>query len=387
MKALVITSVASMIEQFLYSSVNLLREMGYEVVVACNFSDGNTCNERQINNLKNRLTRDGVDYREISFSRNIKQIGSHIKSYKQVKALLDEGFNIIHCHSPIGGLITRLAIGRDHKEKVIYTAHGFHFYKGAPLLNWLLFFPIEYFASFRTDVLITINKDDYIIAKKRLHSRKTEYIPGVGIDTVKIADNKPSREKREAIKGMLGISNAYTMLLSIGELNRNKNHIAVINALGKIHRDYPQYEWKYVICGIGPLEGFLRREAEKQNISKQVVFAGYREDAWDLIYCADLFIHPSLREGLSVALMEAIACECPVICSDIRGNWDIVDERMLFDPKNVDDIVNLLEPCLNGSHEVHTNYKNRITYNLRKLEKCKISNINEKMKRIYEISG
>ena len=146
-KALILASVASMIDQFNMSNIDILLSLGYEVHVACNFEQGNTCTKDKINQLKNKLEELNVKYYQIDFTRSVYNIFQDIKAYKQVKKIMVENkYKFIHCHSPIGGVIGRL-VCKNTKTKCIYTAHGFHFYKGAPLLNWLIYYPIEKWLS------------------------------------------------------------------------------------------------------------------------------------------------------------------------------------------------------------------------------------------------
>ena len=182
---LVLASVASMIDQFNIPNIKLLIEMGFHVDVACNFLNGSTCSDEKISQLKTKLNDMGVGIYQIDFARNAFNVKRNLKAFHQVLGLVKiNRYRFIHCHSPIGGLCGRLA-GHITHTKVIYTAHGFHFYKGAPLLNWLVYYPIEKFLSRYTDVLITINKEDFARAKT-FHAKKVEYIPGVGIDIDKI---------------------------------------------------------------------------------------------------------------------------------------------------------------------------------------------------------
>ena len=315
-----------MISQFNMGNIRLLQEMGYEVHVACSFKEGNTCDEKSIRELKKNLKEMHVEYFQIDFSRDMKNIGKHLKAYRQVMYLLRKnGYQFMHCHSPIGGVIGRLAAHKTH-TKAIYTAHGFHFYKGAPVKNWIMYFLIEWVCSFWTDVLITINKEDYAFARRHLHAKKTEYVPGVGIDMGKFSPKTLSAGERASMRAELGIGPEDKMLLSVGELNQNKNHGVVIRAMaelndGKIH---------YVIAGSGGLRAYLEGLSENLGLSSRVHLLGFRRDIAKLYQAADLYIHPSLREGLPVSVMEAIASGCSVICSDIRGNRELVGADALF---------------------------------------------------------
>lgn len=332
-RVLMLASVASMIDQFNMPNIQLLQELGYEVDVACNFQQGNTCSLERIEQLKRRLEQAGVQYYQIDFERRILNFKQHGRAYFQVKEILKrKPYEFIHCHSPIGGVIGRLA-GRAMKVKVIYTAHGFHFYQGAPVLNWLVFYPVEKWLSRYTDILITMNGQDYNRAVRKFRAKRVEYIHGVGIDSEKFSDQKVNIEQK---KESIGLSHDAFVLLSVGELNKNKNHSVIIRALAQLGNAKCQY----VICGKGEKQAELKQLAKKMGVDCQVHFLGFRTDVSELYASADIFLFPSKREGLPVALMEAMASGLPAVASRIRGNVDLVlDEETgyLVDTDHVED--------------------------------------------------
>ncbi len=316
-KALMIASMASMLRNFNLNNIRILRDLGYEVTLAANFRTEDSNSPESIQEFRQQMNKEGVLIRQIDFTRKIGNIKGHIKSYKQVQEFANENFDLIHCHSPICAAITRYVFRRK-PGKIIYTAHGFHFYKGAPLQNWLLYYPVEKWLSRYTDVLITINKEDYQRAKKKFHAKETKYIPGVGIDVEKIQAVQVDREKK---REELGIGKDDFLLLSVGELNKNKNHEVVIRAIAELRNP----KIKYAICGKGPLKEYLEELAEKLGVRNQLFLLGFRTDVIEICKSADVFVFPSKREGLSVALMEAMACGLPCVVSRIRGNVDLVN--------------------------------------------------------------
>ena len=194
-KVLIVTTIASMIKYFCMPLIDLLQKMGYEVQVACNFVDGNNISEEEIADFKKELTEKNVVFYQIPFSRKITDPKNY-QCYKQLKSIVKEQkFSFIHCHTPIASLIARL-VGRSTHTKVMYTAHGFHFFKGAPKKNWVLLYPAEWYASFMTDILITINQEDYMRAKNHMHAKHTMYIPGVGIDLNKFGKAEIDVQKK-----------------------------------------------------------------------------------------------------------------------------------------------------------------------------------------------
>lgn len=332
-KVLLLASVASMIEQFNMQNIQLLLDSGYDVDVVCNCKEGNTIPIERVQDLIQRLANKGVLVNHVPIPRNITDIKEIYTSFVQIKKLCDENkYVFMHCHSPIGSVIARFAAKYAHKKfgtRVIYTAHGFHFYKGGPIWNWVFFYPIEKICARLTDVLITINKEDYTFAQMHMNAGLVEYIPGVGIDT-----------KQFLLKGFdigskradLGLKKDDIVVLSVGELNQNKNHKIIIQAIAKLNN--PKIH--YFIAGSGEKKQFLTELASELGINLHLL--GYRSDIVELLNVADVFAFPSFREGLSVALMEAMAAGLPCVVSDIRGNVDLIDAEggYLAQPDNVD---------------------------------------------------
>ena len=368
-KAVQLASVASMIDQFNIPNIQILQSLGYQVDVVANFTNPGTITVERSENLKKRLAEMNVRVFDIAIPRTLNP-GAISNAYKQVKNLLEkEEYKLLHCHSPIGGVIARQAAKGLRKSgiEVIYTAHGFHFYNGAPLKNWLLFYPIEKHYSRYTDVLITINMEDYKRASAKLKARRTVYVPGVGVDTEKFSTKQSGREK---IRTELSLSDNRTMLLSVGELNENKNHISVIKALIAI----PNIT--YVIVGKGEKKDELEYTAAECGVDLRL--PGFRSDVADFYDAADVYILPSKREGLNVSLMEAMASGLPVVCGDIRGNRDLIDGLggLLFNPNNIRSIEESIIRILQDSD-------GKGAYNMNKIKSFSIKAVEGKMKAIY----
>lgn len=322
-------------------------------------------------------------YYNIPFERSPFKTGN-LKAYKELKKVIDEGhYNIIHCHTPVGAALTRLAAEDARKKgtKVFYTAHGFHFYDGAPLVNWLTYYPVEKWLAHKTDVLITINKEDYHRAKKNFKAGKVVYVPGVGIDLSRFESKPYIREKK---RKELGFKEDDLLLLSVGELIERKNHRVVLEAIGKL-KGQPTYKnLHYIICGIGVLEEELKELSKTLGISDHVHFLGYRNDISDICNVADVFVFMSYQEGLPVALMEAMACGLPVICSKVRGNTDLIDDGKngLFAENKVDDVSRKIE-------ELAENPEKRKAISLaaeKTIKRFDLTSVEEKMMKIYKSS-
>lgn len=382
-KALMLASVASMIGQFNMHNIQLLLDSGFQVEVAANFKQGNTVSDQEVRALERRLLQMGVVVRHLPIPRKPSRAADIIKAYRQVKELCrKQRYRIIHCHSPIGGVVARAAAKDCRKTGtlVIYTAHGFHFYKGAPVRNWLLFYPAEWLCAWWTDRLVTINREDYRLARKHFHAKKVCYVPGTGIDRAKFS---PGRIDAGQKRASLGVSARQIMLLSVGQLIPCKNHQAVIHAIKKLGNP----DIRYFICGIGALEKELQSLVQRLGLEKQVTLLGYRRDIPQLCQAADLFVFPSKREGLPVALMEAIACKTPVMCSDIRGNRELVrDKSCMFGLADAE----ALAECLRGRllnktrQEFMESMQDAVEANYRQLEKYDLHYVMGKMEQIYK---
>lgn len=312
---MMLTSVASMIDQFNMSNISILRKLGYEVHVVANFEYGSSCSKQRVEEFKKELEGLGIEYYHTNFSRKLTDISSNIKAYWRVKELIQKNrYEFIHCHTPIGGVCGRLAAHRT-KTRVIYTAHGFHFFKGSPIINWVLYYPVERLLSYWTDVLITINREDFSLAKKSFKAKNIEYIPGVGLDTNKFAGVVVDREaKRQEI----GVPNKAIMLFSVGELGSRKNHETPIRALAKTNNK----NIYYVICGKGELEQYLKNLSIELGIANRVLMLGFRTDIAELCKSSDIYVFPSQREGLGIAALEGMATGLPLISSYINGIRD-----------------------------------------------------------------
>lgn len=319
-RVLIVSTVSRQFYLFEQTNIGILKELGYEVHGAANFLDVNE-----------RLDKVDIIRHPIEIQRNPFSL-RNITAYRQLKKLMKEyAFNLVHCHSPVGACLARLAARATGIKNVIYTAHGFHFFKGAPLINWLLFYPIERWLSRYTDTLITINREDYKRARN-FKTCKVKYVPGIGIDTAAF-DN--TMFNKMTISKEMGIDDGDIVIVSVGELNKTKNHEIIIKALTA----EKSHKIKYVLCGTGSKEHELKALVEKKGLGSRVIFMGYQNDIRRILSVADIFVQPSFREGLPVALMEAMSSGLPVVCSCVRGNVDLIKNTQggfLVHPDDVD---------------------------------------------------
>lgn len=325
-KALIVTSVASMVDQFLISSITLLQELNYSVSVACNFEKGSTCSDERIAQLKDKLKKLNVEYYHIDFDRNITNIKNNYSAYKQVKKIVsDTKYDLVHCHSPIGGLITRFACIKTRKQgtKVLYTAHGFHFYKGAPIKNWLIYYPVEKICSYLTDTLITINKEDYDCAKKHFKT-DVKHIHGIGVSSERFY---PVNEtKKLDLRQYCSLNSNDYVILCTGELNKNKNQQLLINAANLLKEKIPNL--KVLLAGTGPNADNLISLINNLGLQEVVSLLGYRSDLEKVVPATDLIVSCSIREGLGLNIIEGMMCQKPVVATNNRGHKELIKDAV-----------------------------------------------------------
>lgn len=366
MKALVVTTISNTVNAFLIPHIKLLIEQGYQVDVAFN----------TVQEVDEELAELGCKVHQLEFQRSPMKKENY-KAFKKLKELIKvEKYDLVHTHTPIASVCVRLACWKQKNIKVIYTAHGFHFFKGAPLKNWLLHYPIERWLARYTDVLITINKEDFGRAKKSFKAKDIEYVSGVGIDLdgmKKVHIDKVEKRKQ------LGIPEEALVVLSVGELNENKNHRVVIEALAKFART----DVYYVVCGCGAEEDKLTALSAELGLNEQVKLLGYRTDVEELYKIADIFAFPSQREGLPVSLMEAMASGLPVVCSKVRGNVDLIENEkggFLLDPLDIDGFAAAIDTLVKNQwlRELMG------SFNVGSVKQFDIKLVNKNMKEIYE---
>ncbi|MBO1512351.1 glycosyltransferase family 4 protein [Metabacillus bambusae] len=294
----------------------------------------------------------------------------NITAYKELKSIIhNNDFKIIHCHTPMGGVLTRMAAKQTRKNgtEVLYTAHGFHFCKGAPMMNWLLYYPIEKMLAAYTDCLITINEEDYNLAiSHRFMSGEVEHVHGVGVDTERF---KPmNSEEKQQLREKLGYKPDNLLLFYAAEFNKNKNQQFLIKSIAEIKETLPNA--KLLLAGEGALQDSCRKLASELGVDSMVDFLGYRKDIVNLLPMCDVAVASSLREGLPVNIMEAMACGLPVVATENRGHNELIQNLYngwTIKPENSQDMANKIfhlasNPNLitilgeNGRERIEKNY-------------------------------
>ena len=313
MKKILITSTDLMMIQFLVPHVKHLSENGFHVEIACSVVGD------RIDDVRKAVEGYAKAVHTVRLERS--PVSPHnLKGYGDMKRLLAENhYDIIWTNEPVMGVVTRLAAKKLRRAgtKVIYMCHGFHFFKGASLPHWLIFYPVERIMSRFCDMIVTINHEDEARAKT-FHCPRVEYIHGIGVNT----DRLRRKDEQSDIRAELGLQENDLLVLSVGELNDNKNHQTIIRAISKLDDD----SIHYAICGKGDRMEALQTLAAELKMEHNVHFLGYRTDVVDICSRADIFAHPSMREGLSVASLEAMYCGLPLVMSTVRGAGDYLKD-------------------------------------------------------------
>lgn len=307
-KILYVTTISNTINAFLVPHINHLISQGYKVDCAAS-------KQRELND---ELIKNGVEFFDIPFSRNPLDI-NNIKAFKKLINIQNQNkYDIVHVHTPIAAMYGRLLKLKFPNLKTIYTAHGFHFYKGAPKKNWMIYYPIEKIMSKFTDTIITMNEEDYNQALK-FNIKNTYKINGVGID---LSHYNPKLYNKSEVRKELGLRDDDFVIVMIAEVNKNKNHIQMIKAIEILKKK--GIEVKVICAGTGPLLENIKGEINKRNLNEDIFMLGYRKDIPKLITACDIGILLSYREGLPRNIMELMAYGKPVIGTNIRGIRDIV---------------------------------------------------------------
>jgi len=309
-KVLFTATVDSHIKQFHLPYLKWFKEQGYEVHVATNGDE-----EIQYCDVKH----------QVPFERSPLKI-NNLKAIKQLKKIINnEKFEIIHCHTPMGSVVTRLAAKGARKKlntRVIYTAHGFHFFKGAPMLNWIIFYPVEKYLSKYTDTLITINQEDYELAKNKFKKCKDiQYVPGVGIDESKFKFEMSDNEKEEFRKS-LGINKDDFVIIYPAELSKRKRQEWLIDSIKDLLINNKNIH--LLLPGKDSLNGIIHKIVNDLKLKDQIHLLGYRTDIPKLLHISDIAVSTANQEGLPVNVMEAMYIGLPIVASNCRGNRDLV---------------------------------------------------------------
>lgn len=294
--------------KFHVPTIRRLKEMGWTVDVAASGEEEVPYCDRQIRG----------EWKRSPFTPDT------FKGIRQLERIIDEGdYDIVYCHTPVGALVARIAARKARRRgvKVVYFAHGFHFFTGAPLINWLLFYPVEKLLARHTDLLITLNDEDYTRAKRVFPKLPVRQVPGVGVNFARLEIENP-QAAREELRRQWGIPQDALVLIYVAELIPNKNQSMLFEALKEIHKT--RTDTYLVLVGPDHADGHFQRLAQQMGVAEFVVFTGWRSDIGACLRAADIGVASSKREGLALNIVEAMHCGLPVVATDNRGHVPII---------------------------------------------------------------
>lgn len=365
-KVLFVASITRHILAFHIPYLKWFKEHGYEVHVVSKGNESIKYCDKHYN---------------LPFERHPLKI-KNIQTYKQLKKIIDEEkYDIIHCHTPTASVLTRLASKKSRKKnntKVIYTAHGFHFYKGAPVFNWLIYYPIEKIMSHYTDCLITITNEDYEFAKRHLKTNRIEHINGVGMNTERF--RTICEQKVREIKSEFNIKQQDIIFTYVAELNENKNQILLIETIDKLKQKFSNV--KLLLVGDGNYKEKYQKEIINRNLQQEILLLGRRDDIAEILSITEIYLASSIREGLPVNVMEAMYMKLPIIATNNRGHRELVqnDVNGYILNNNVTEFVEKIEEIIKDDNRIkilkHNSYEKSLDY--------QIDKVIEAMEKIYE---
>ncbi|GGH32145.1 glycosyltransferase family 4 protein [Paenibacillus segetis] len=309
-KVLFCATVVSHLTAFHQPYLRWFKEQGWEVHAATHGESSVPYVEKQFN---------------ISIQRSPFKL-DNLRAYIELKKIIDKNeYDIIHCHTPMGGVLTRLAARKARRRgtKVIYTAHGFHFFTGASSINWLVYYPVEKMLSRYTDYLITMNEEDYTrVLRRHFKAKNITFVHGVGIDFDKF--RPVSAEEKRQLRSAYQIGQDKFVLIYAAELSKRKNQSLLFEVVRQLKQHIPNLQ--LLLAGQGDLEEYYKKMTHEMDLTDTVTFLGHRKDMDKIYSLADIAVSSSTQEGLPVNIMEAIASGLPVVATNVRGNRDLVEE-------------------------------------------------------------
>lgn len=366
-KILYITTIGTTINAFLVPHIKMLIDEGNQVDCACSID---TCIDKD-------LIDRGVKSYDIPFTRNpldIRNINAFIKLIKLQK---NNNYDIVHVHTPVASVYGRLLKLLFPRLKTVYTAHGFHFYKGAPKHKWVMFYVIEKIMSFMTDVLITMNREDYHISQNKLHAKKKYNVNGVGVDIYKYYNTQLDNIE---IRKELGLNEDDIVITIIAELSHRKNQIQAIKAVEKLSNKYSNI--KLLLVGDGDKKELIEKYLCEHKLENNIRLLGYRSDIPRILSITDIVGLFSYHEGLPRNLMEAMSVKKPIVCTDIRGNNDLVEDGINGYLVKINDI----EETIVSIEKLYNDKSMRTamgSLGFEKIQKYSIENVLNQMKIIF----
>ncbi len=369
-KALLIAPMGSVHRQFNRANINALQSLGFKVELAANFSVGEG-REKQNQDFVTNCEKSGIHTHNLPFER--KSLLSSWKLAKQLKELIiRERYDLVHTHTETGGLILKLC--GPISSKKVYTPHGMSFYKGSSIISQLIYRPLERWLCSKNNANLGMNQEE-IECLREWNAQSAYFVHGIGLNLDRMQSPVKSRFE---VREVLGLNDDDIIITSVGDLIDRKNHLTILKALALCKND----KIKYIICGVGPTELKLKKSIHNLGLNDKAYLLGYRKDIPDVLGASDIFIFPSIFEGMPVAVLEAMGCGLPIICSDIRGQRDIIKNNIngyLCQPYDVVGYANYIETL--AADNVLRNKMGK--YNIELVKNFSIDSVTSELRDIY----
>lgn len=336
-KVIQVTAIDSTMDKLIRRLNEISIDEGYDVICVC--SNGE---------IVEKLRNEGFKVNTINIDRKINPL-SNIKSvYNMYKFFKAEKPDIVHVHTPVAAVLGRIAAKLAKVPNIIYTAHGFYFHENMKPIVYKIFLTIEkIMAKYFTDFIFTQNAEDAKTAVDNRFIKENKVIAiGNGVDIYgKFNPKNIVNKEIENLYKELGISSDDKVVSFIGRLVKEKGILDLLDS----YKDINHENIKFIITG-DVLKG--ERDTETVNLleeyksNKNIIFTGKRSDVHNILYISDIFCLPSYREGMPRSIIEAMAMECAVVATNIRGSREeVVDGETgklvsLNSPKEIADSIN-----------------------------------------------
>lgn len=432
-KILYVASSFGHIRSFHIPYIKKLKEMGFEAHVAAagvpetkepqKTSEGELTPTKPEHNINNDIMLDDTLMINVPFQKNMLSLKNFACTFKLVKLLKKEHYDIISVHTSLAAFFVRLAVMfyklstscskghifiNNHKKNknpiTINTVHGYLFDENTPFIKRNILLCAEKLTKPATEILVVMNDQDYEIAEKyKLYKDKLIKIPGVGIDTERFSRAKVEEELvRDAERRKLGINSDDIVLIYAAEFSKRKNQKMLIEAMAKLPsniklllagRGEQLQECKELAKQLGLNKKYNKGEKLKANNdrkqsqlfqnSDRVQFLGHVKNLEYYYYLSDLCVSSSRSEGLPFNIMEAMSMGLPVVATNVKGHQDLIEESkngFLYDYDDVDGFVEAIVKMIDDK-ENNIKISNN---NIIKAQKYGLDNVMDEVLEVYE---
>ncbi len=302
-------------------------------------------------------------------------IGAIFKLKKKLKIIKPD---IVYLHSSKAGALGRMALLFNFSTKIIYNAHGWYFNAKINKKKKILFATIERLLAFKTNVIVNISESEYNSAiKYKIASSKKMVVIDNGIDFTKFDNQK---QYREETRNRYNIKSEDIVIGVVGRLTEQKDPDTSIKAFNLLHKE--QKNIKLMFVGSGDLEKKVVLYAKQNNLEKDIIITGWVNNVEEYIPAFDIAILPSKWEGFGLVIIEYMACDKPIVATDVGGISNIIkanENGYLIEIENENELKNKLKQIIETDDAIEIINRNKIYR-----KKYDIKNVIAKHKDIFD---